>query len=269
MVMKTRFAIIEAGLWYVPRNEIIKAESPEVYAENRRHLISGMVILVEHPKLGKILFDTGNADEWQDTWHDNMKKIYSFERHDKLSDKLNELGVKPADIDILIQSHMHYDHAGNVALFQNTKAGKQIIITEAEAKEAFVNVNLDDTGYSGAYWKPEFLNLEGIGYKLIKEDTKLADDVELIVQVGHTPGVIGLIVHTENSGTFIFTSDAIYSSNNFGPPIVYPGLCTDPENYAANIERVRELQKKYNATVVFSHDVEDFKKFKKSPHFYD
>ncbi|MCL1993636.1 MAG: N-acyl homoserine lactonase family protein [Spirochaetes bacterium] len=267
--MKTKLAIIETGLWYVPRNEIIKAETPEIYAENRRHLIPGFVVLVDHPKLGKILFDTGNADDWQSTWNDTMKQIYSFEHSYKLADKLKEMGLTPGDIDILIQSHLHYDHAGNIGLFKNTKAGKQIILTKAEAREAFVNVNLDDTGYSGAYWKREFLNIPGIGYKLIEEDTKLADDVELFIQVGHTPGVIGMIVHTENSGSFIFTSDAIYSSNNFGPPIVFPGLCTDPDNYAKNIERVRELQKKYNAKVVFSHDVEDFKAWKKSPHFYD
>ena len=267
--MKTRFAIIDTGLWYVPRNEIIKAETPEIFAENRRLLIPGSVVLIDHPKLGKILYDTGNAEEWQDTWHDNMKKIYTFEYHNKLSDKLKEVGLTPADIDILILSHLHYDHAGNVPLFQNTKAGKAIILAEGEARDAFVNVNLDDSGYYGAHWKPEFLNLKGIGYKLIKEDIKLADDVELFIQVGHTPGVIGLIVHTQDSGTFIFTSDAIYSSGNFGPPIVYPGLCTDPVNYAANIERVREMQKKYNAKVVFSHDVEDFKAWKKSPYFYE
>jgi glyoxylase-like metal-dependent hydrolase (beta-lactamase superfamily II) len=267
--MKTRFTIIEAGLWTVPRNEIIKAESPEIYAENRKLLISGFCVLVEHPTLGRILFDNGNADEWQDTWNDNMKKIYSFERHDKLIDKLAELGLKPSDIDILVLSHLHYDHAGNTRLFQNTKAGAQIILSKGEAREAFVNVNLDPSGYAGAYLKSEFLNLEGVGYKLIDEDTKLADDVELFIQVGHTPGVIGMVVHTEGSGSFIFTSDAIYSSNNFGPPIVFPGLCTDPENYAANIERVREMSKKHNATIVFSHDVEDFKKFKKSPEFYE
>ena len=267
--MKTRFTIIETGLWYVPRNEIIKAETPEIYAENRRHLIPGFAVLVDHPSLGKVLYDTGNADDWQTTWNEKMKEIYTFEQSHKLEEKLGELGLKPSDIDIIVQSHLHYDHAGNINLFKGTKAGKQIILSEAEAKEAFVSVNLDDTGYSGAYWKREFLNIPGIGYKLINEDTKLADDLELFIQVGHTPGVIGMIVHTANSGCFIFTSDAIYSSTNFGPPVVYPGLCTDPENYTKNIEHIRGMQKKFNARVVFSHDVEDFKTWKKSPYYYD
>ena len=47
-----RLAILETGLWDVPRNEIIAAETPEIYAENRRHKIPGFSVLIQDKKQG-------------------------------------------------------------------------------------------------------------------------------------------------------------------------------------------------------------------------
>lgn len=253
----------------VPRNEIISPETPEIAAEQRRYAIIGYCVLIDHPVLGKVLYDTGCAYDWESSWNDTMKSLYHFVFINSLEDKLAELGLTPADIDLLIMSHLHYDHAGNLRLFQGTKAGKGVVISSAEAAEAFVKVNLDDTGYSGAYWKPELSNLKGITYRPIDSDLRLADDLELFIQNGHTPGVIGLIIRTEENGAFIFTSDAVYSAQNYGPPVVLPGFCVNPEAYKANVERLRNLQDEYNAQIVFSHDVEDLVKWKKSPYFYE
>jgi hypothetical protein len=52
-----RLSIIETGLWDVPRNEIIAAETPEIYAENRRHKIPGFSVLIQDKKLGNVLWD--------------------------------------------------------------------------------------------------------------------------------------------------------------------------------------------------------------------
>lgn len=265
---RTRFSIIETGLWDVPRNEIIAAETPEIYAENRRHTIPGFSVLIQHETLGNVLYDSGIAADWQETWPAQFKKDYSFHRLESLAEKLKELGLGVEDIDLLILSHLHYDHAGNVKLFKNTKAGARIMISEAEAHEAFVKSNLSPDGVSGAYFRPEIV-MDGIGYQLIDQDTRLADDVELFLQRGHTPGVIGLLIRTEKNGNFIFASDAIYSTLNFGPPIVLPGLCVDPVAYKKNIERVAKLKEENNARIVFGHDVEDFKKWKTSPYFYE
>ena len=265
---KPKFTILETGLWDVPRNEIIAAETPEIYAENRRHTIPGFSVLIKDEKLGNILWDTGIASDWKETWPEQFLKDYSFHRLESLSEKLKEVGLTPADIDLLILSHLHYDHAGNIKLFKGTKAGINIMISEGEAHEAFVNVCMSPNGVSGAYFRDEIV-MDGIGYQTIKEDTWLTDDILLFIQRGHTPGVIGLLIKTENSGNFMFASDAIYSSYNFGPPVVLPGLCVDPDSYKANAERLVEMKKEYNASMVFGHDVDDFKNWKLSPYFYE
>ena len=265
---KARFSIIDQCTWEVPRNEIIMPESEQIREENRRMEIPVYCVYIEHPELGKVLFDTGVSEHWRETWNSNMKSLYQIRYLNRLEDKLRELGTSHGEIDLLILSHLHYDHSGNIRLFRNTKAGRKIILSEAEAKEAFVRVNLDDTGYSGAYLKREFCDIPGIGYRLIPEDTHLAEGFDLFVQRGHTPGVIGMRLETEKSGTFLFCSDACYSSYNFGPPTKLPGLVMDPEGYKENMERIHRMQKIYDAQIVYAHDIEDFKKWKKSPYVY-
>lgn len=263
-----KFALIEVGLWDVPRNEIIQAETPEIYRENRRHTIPGYCVLLQDEKLGNVLWDTGITADWETTWTEQFKRDYTFHRLNSLKDKLAELALTVDDIDLLICSHLHYDHAGNIKLFQNTKAGRKILISEGEAHEAFVKVALSPDGISGAYFRDEII-MDGIGYETISEDTWISDDIFLFIQKGHTPGVIGMVVKTRENGNFLFPSDAVYSKLNFGPPIVLPGLCVDPEAYKANVARLNQMKEEYHAEIVFGHDVEDFKRWKLSPYYYE
>ena len=262
-----KLSIIETGLWDVPRNEIIQAETPDIYAQNRRHTICGHCVLVQDEKEGNILWDTGITSDWEMTWPEQFKKDYTFYKLSNLEEKLGELGLVPADIDLLICSHLHYDHAGNLKKFRHTRAGKRVLISEAEAHEAFVKVSMSPDGVSGAYFRNEMI-MDGIGYQTISEDTWVSDDVFLFIQRGHTPGVIGMLVRTEENGNFLFVTDGIYSKLNFGPPVVLPGLCVDPKSYMENIDRIRLLSEEYDAKIVFGHDVEDFKQWKLSPDWY-
>lgn len=263
-----RFSILPISLWDVPRNEIIKAETPEIYAENRPYTIPGFVVLVQDKELGNVLFDTGIAVDWKETWPPQFFETYKFHEFARLTDRLAELDLAPEDMDMVVCSHLHYDHGGNVKLFAGTKAGKEILISSGEAHEAIVNSVIAADGVSGAYYRPEIV-VDGVGYELLHENRWISEDIFLFIQRGHTPGVIGMLVKTEKSGNFIFTSDGIYSPTNFGPPVVLPGLCADPENYAGNVEYVADLAKEYDAQIIFGHDVDDFERRRKSPEFYE
>lgn len=261
-----KFSIIDQCLWEVPRNEIIMPESEEIRSRNLRMDIPAYCVYIEHPRIGKILFDTGVSENWKESWPPAMKCLYKIKYINSLRGKLKELETSPEEIDLLILSHMHYDHAGNVSLFSNTKSGRQILVSRAEAETAFAKI---ENGCDGPYQKKEFYGLPGIGYRLIEEDFSLAEDIHLFIQSGHTPGVIGLRLETEHNGCFLFCSDACYSPLNFGPPTVLPGLITNAEGYLKNMERLREMQKQYHAQMIFAHDCADYARWKKSPYFYD
>ena len=52
----------------------------------------------------KIIIDTSSEDNKQE-----------------IIDDLNSLGIKPSDINIILLTHKHYDHTGNLELFNNAQ----------------------------------------------------------------------------------------------------------------------------------------------------
>ena len=235
--------------------------------------INCYAVLVQHPILGNILFDTGIDTNWSYRWPLNLLKDYPVHRSFDLRKKLYELGLYVDDIDQLIISHLHFDHCGNLSMFRGTRAGKNVLLQEEEAKYAFMRTNIFDPAkveYRGdGYVRHEFNGLDGITFRLVKGDLKLADDLELLWLPGHTPGTMGMLVRTKNTGTVIFPSDAIYNSVNYGPPAVLPGMCSFTEEYGKSIEKCRRLIEKENGEIFFSHDVNTFKSYKKSPEWYE
>ena len=266
---KSRFYILESAEWEVPRNQIIRPETPEIEAQNLRMILPSYCVLIEHPTLGRVLYDTGIAEDYAAIWPDEMLDLYRFDRLRSLRDSLAALQLTPADIDLIIMSHLHYDHAGNLRLFAGTKAGQKVLVSAAELTDAVQSVEASANGVSGAYFGPEFNGIAGISYETVSGDTVLAEGLELIALDGHTRGLLGLLVETENTGTVLFPSDAVYTALHYGPPIVYPSLCMNPEAYKANIERLEEIRAARNGTIFFSHDIDAYRMMKKAPDCYD
>jgi N-acyl homoserine lactone hydrolase len=80
--------------------------------------------LIEHPR-GTALFDTGLHPACQ---HDpasrvgpRLSTLFRFNYHpgEEISARLAALGRDPAQIDLIITSHLHFDHVGGNALIPN------------------------------------------------------------------------------------------------------------------------------------------------------
>lgn len=274
-VEKTRFTLLHLADFDAYKDEHITLSASE-NETNREHRIvwplNCYAVLVQHPVLGNILYDTGIDVNWKYRWPRNLAEDYPVHQSFDLKEKLREVGLYPDDIDLLIISHLHFDHAGNLHMFRGTKAGQGVIIQEAEARHAFMRANIFDPAkieYRGdGYVRHEFNGLDGISFELVDGDKKLADDLELLLLPGHTPGTMGLVVRTKETGTAIFPSDAVYNAMNFGPPAVLPGMCARPEEYGNSIEKCRRIAEDEQGIVFFSHDVNTFKTYKKSPEWY-
>lgn len=82
--------LLRNELWEVPRNEIIRAETLEIFEENRRHLIPGFSVLVKDKEMGNILWDTGINADWDREWNDKFKQNYIFKELYSLDEKLQK-----------------------------------------------------------------------------------------------------------------------------------------------------------------------------------
>ncbi len=107
-----------------------------------------MSVLIEHPILGNILYDTGNSPYYSTEYPASTLETYPVAEFISIEDALKEKGLTPADIDMIILSHLHFDHAGGLRYFTGTKAMKNVVVSEAEFKNAFCQVM---TGKPGAY----------------------------------------------------------------------------------------------------------------------
>lgn len=224
-------------------------------------------VLIDHPTVGWILYDTGTADDYEETYPAHIREKMATEKPEefRMVNQLAMVGIKPEDVKYVIMSHMHMDHIGNNKLFVNTA---KFLVSEAEAGHAFRMVfgseNPVDRGW---YIREEIILPYKKIFYLNRDEEQLFPGIEIVQLPGHTPGVMGLIVHLENSGTLFFTSDAANVQANYdGIP---PAGLYDSLGFMRSIEKIRDLQKKYNAKLIFSHDSEQLKTLKVAPEFYD
>ncbi len=266
-----RFWILDTGYLKTDVNNVVAGtttctrSNPDV--KHQFYRLPVMCILIQHDN-GYILYDTGsNMNSMNGHWPEYWQEAYELhqEIEQNLEIQLALCGVRKEEIDTVIISHMHLDHTGNIEMFKNA----DIYVPKADFMQAQTTVRIcpDPSTYCG-YCKKD-LDVTVTQYHLVEEEFEIVPGVEVINLPGHTPGLLGLVIHLEKEGTFIFPMDAVYTSEIYGPPAKASGLLFNREQYFSSIEKVRRLEKKYNATVYPAHDWEMFKSYKKAPFYYE
>lgn len=212
-------------------------------------------VLIDHPDRGYILYDTGNDDNWRETYPENIQKTFPITRLVSIQEALRKEGLETKDISCLILSHLHIDHAGGLKYFQNTKAGAHVIVAEDELRDALYRVHLIPDGKDGVYVRRLYAGLDGIGYSPIQGEVKLAEGITLFVQQSHTKGLIGMKVELENRGTVVFTGDTVYTREAFERELPPGGeLNTSSSAFQNNVHRLKQMIKEAGAEAFFGHD---------------
>ncbi len=88
----------------VPR--VVWEKTDPADEKNRVSLALNVALLEAGGK--RILVDTGMGDKWGD----KERGIYGLDRSTDLFGSLGALGLGPEDIDVVINTHLHFDHAG-------------------------------------------------------------------------------------------------------------------------------------------------------------
>lgn len=213
----------------------------------------------------RILVDNGpnrrNIDEPMYEYGDSefaqhLKPMLSHA--DDPKNRLDELDLTVDDIDILVLTHTHFDHAGNTADFANTR-----ILIHKDA-HAFGRERWDQ-GIPGGI--PE-IALDGskLEYELFEGDLELADGLTLLETPGHAPGHMSLLVELSESGAFLLAIDAIYS--RFNQQHDNYQVAFDSELARESGHRCVRIAEEKNAQLVYGHDPVQWTSLLKSPAAY-
>jgi glyoxylase-like metal-dependent hydrolase (beta-lactamase superfamily II) len=63
----------------------------------------------------------------------------------------------------------------------------------------------------------------------------------------------------------IFTSDAIYMGDSYGPPVMAAAIVNDLGDFYASVEKIRSIAEQSGAMVVFGHDAEQLWSLRRAP----
>ncbi|WP_028926163.1 N-acyl homoserine lactonase family protein [Pseudonocardia acaciae] len=216
-------------------------------------------VLVETDQ-GKLLWDTSCPRDWEERWGPTgLQEFFPYDRvgdDEYLDSRLNQMNVGLEDIDLVVLSHLHFDHAGNAQMFKNT--GAKLLCHQREKEFAFGYEGL----FNGAHLKTDY---EGLPFETVDGDTEILPGVTLIETPGHTTGCMSMQVDLPDTGTMIFTSDAVYLGESYGPPATPAAIVNNLEQWYASVEKLRGIQERTNAQMVFGHDGEQIHKLRLAP----
>ncbi|MDO8491968.1 MAG: N-acyl homoserine lactonase family protein [Dehalococcoidia bacterium] len=155
------------------------------------------IFYVEGPKL-RLIFEAGMASS------EEMNKKWGAGKHgalppaegggaESIEKSLAEVGATTDDIQFVIPSHLHTDHAWNLDVFPRAK----VIAQREEIIEAIDPPSPMRFGYSRIINTKLVSRRQPDELKIIDGDCDIAEGLKLIKVPGHTPGSQTLIVQTE------------------------------------------------------------------------
>jgi glyoxylase-like metal-dependent hydrolase (beta-lactamase superfamily II) len=157
-------------------------------ARNRIPLAANSLLVRAGGK--NILVETGNGTKWDA----KLRGIYGFAEGDPYGDALAAAGVKPEEIDLVINTHLHFDHAGGntrvvdgrlVPTFPNAK----YVVQRAELEHAMRPTERD----RASYYAHDFTAVtEARQWELVDGDCEIVRGVSVVKIPGHNLQIQGV-----------------------------------------------------------------------------
>jgi glyoxylase-like metal-dependent hydrolase (beta-lactamase superfamily II) len=161
-----------------------------------------------------------------------------------LTAQLAGVGVEPADVDIVVLSHLHFDHTGGTGELPNAR----VVVQQAEW-DAARDPRVVELGGSD----PSTFDI-GHEVQLLDGPHDLFGDgsLEIVPTVGHTPGHQSLLVNRD----LMLVADACYLAEGLARDH-HPELAWDRGRQAETFAALRAAEAE-GVQLVFSHDVDQW-----------
>lgn len=179
--------------------------SRRIEADDRNYVTSGLNSLLIRTGTQTVLVETGMGNKLSD----RMIKFYG--QPAKLLDDLAAAGVAPEDVDIVINSHLHFDHCGwNTVRDKNGKViptfpRAKYYAPEGEWEYARRPSERDAISYIPDNYDPLVASGQ---MTLLKGGEEIVPGISVEVFPGHTAHMMGVLVRSQQQ-TACYISDLI------------------------------------------------------------
>ena len=230
----------------VPRVVWEKSDPPD---EKNRVSLGLNVALVE--SAGKrILVDTGMGDKWGE----KETRMYRLDRSATLLGSLRARGVSPEDVDIVVNTHLHFDHAGGNTRLVDGKA----VPTFPRARYVVQKGEWEDATHPhernrASYRDENFVPLAESGQlETVEGEVEIAPGVRVVPVGGHTAHHQMVVI--EGGGrTLAIPTDLLPTTSHLPLPFVM-GYDLFPVGTMEAKRRLLDRAARGNWLLLFYHD---------------
>ena len=162
-----------------------------------------------------VIIDAGAGEKMEP----KLQDIYGFDRSESLDAAMAAVGVSAADVDIVLASHLHFDHAGGFTV----KTSSGTVPRFPKARYVIRQGEWDDATHPhernrASYFDENYVPLKDAGVvDFIEEDCEVLPGIRVRRTGGHTRH--HHIIYIESGGkTAVFTADLIPTTAHVDVP---------------------------------------------------
>lgn len=224
------------------------------YGRKNRIWLPVSAYLIEHGNY-KILVDTG--------WHRDISPNGEYNRRaqakhmgighfllnqgvlprgESIVEQLAAINIAPEDLDFVIMTHLHTDHASGL---KSVQSAKKILVSAEELRDT----EKYPIRYAASMWsgvKLEPFRFDDTGVGAVGKSLDLFGDgsIELINIPGHTSGLTAVKLNSGGKFVLIF-SDGGYAKKSW-QDLIPPGTALDEELAFKSLQWIREMSLQEN-----------------------
>jgi glyoxylase-like metal-dependent hydrolase (beta-lactamase superfamily II) len=197
----------------VPRVVWEKRDPPD----DRNRVTLGLNIALIESGGKRVLVDTGMGERWTE----KEVRMYRIERSTTLLGGLRGCGLGPEDIDVVVNTHLHFDHSGG-----NTRLeGGRVVPAFPRARYVVQRGEWDDATHPhernrASYRLDDFVPLADAGQlDLIEGEAEVAPGVRAVPVGGHTTHH-QMVVVASGGETLVVPTDLLPTASHLPLPFV-------------------------------------------------
>ncbi|HEY0243915.1 MAG TPA: MBL fold metallo-hydrolase [Gemmatimonadaceae bacterium] len=225
-------------------------------ADDRNRIQLGMrCVLIEHPS-GLVLIDTGAGNKETQ----KFKDIYGIENEGAdgrtaLEDGLREVGASPSDVAVVINTHLHFDHAGG-----NTWADPAGEVQVSFPKARYI-VKKGEYDYAmhpnertaASYFERNYMPVvRSHQFEFVVREKEIVKGVRVIPTPGHTPFHQSVLIDSGGERAF-FLADMCPTSAHLPLPWIM-GYDVEPLVTLETKRRIFRQAEEEEWLLIFEHD---------------